>query len=93
MLTTLAMQGRREMSLWWIYLVHLCKWIRGSLVHMKMQGQIAELLVKLDPKLYRKYIQIENEKRVLYVQLKKALYGMLKAALLFWKKLTAEIEK
>eukprot|EP00978_Attheya_sp_CCMP212_P048586 scaffold546300_cov122-Attheya_sp.AAC.1 len=64
-----------------------------DLVHMRMHGQMAELLVKLDPKLYRKYIQVENGKKVLYVQLKKALYGTLKAALLFWKKLTAEIEK
>ena len=45
-----------------------------DLVHMKMQGQMAELLVKLDPKLYRKYVQVEKGKNVLYVQLKKALY-------------------
>ncbi len=27
-----------------------------DLVHMKLEGQMAELLVKLDPKLYRKHI-------------------------------------
>jgi hypothetical protein len=64
-----------------------------DLVHMKMEGKMAELLVKLDPKLYRKYVQIEKGKKVLYVQLKKALYGTLKAALLFWKKLTEKIEE
>eukprot|EP00978_Attheya_sp_CCMP212_P042400 scaffold257852_cov32-Attheya_sp.AAC.1 len=38
-------------------------------------------------------VQIEKGKKVLYVQLKKALYGTLKAALLFWRKLTAKIEE
>eukprot|EP00978_Attheya_sp_CCMP212_P027966 scaffold95216_cov68-Attheya_sp.AAC.4 len=64
-----------------------------DIVHMKMEGQMAELLVKLDPKLYRKYVQVERGKKVLYAQLKKALYGTLKAALLFWKKLTTKIEE
>ena len=36
---------------------------------------------------------MEKEKTVLYVELKKALYGTLKAALLFWRKLTAELKK
>jgi hypothetical protein len=56
-----------------------------DLVHMRLEGKMAELLVKLDPKLYRKYVQTEGKKgkKVLYVELKKALYGTLKAALLF----------
>jgi hypothetical protein len=61
-------------------------------VHMKLEGTMAELLVKLDPKLYRKYVQMENGKQVLYLELRKALYGTLKAALLFWKRLTSELE-
>lgn len=59
-----------------------------EVVHIKLQGEMAELLAKLDPKLYRKYIQMENGKPVLYVQLLKALYRTLRAALLFWKLLT-----
>ena len=35
--------------------------------------------------------QIENETVVLYVKLKKALYGTLQASLLFWKNLTATL--
>ncbi|KAI2499082.1 Reverse transcriptase (RNA-dependent DNA polymerase) [Fragilaria crotonensis] len=62
-------------------------------VHMKLEGKMAELLVRCDPKLYRKYIQIENGKEVLYVQLEKALYGTLKAALLFWRRLSAQLIK
>ncbi|KAI2500335.1 Reverse transcriptase (RNA-dependent DNA polymerase) [Fragilaria crotonensis] len=60
-------------------------------VHMKLEGKMAELLVKCDPKLYREYVQMENGKEVLYVQLTKALYGTLKAALLFWKRLSKQL--
>ncbi len=56
-----------------------------ELVHVKLEGQMAELLVRLEPKLYRKYVQLERGKSVLYVELKKALYGTLRASLLFWK--------
>jgi hypothetical protein len=51
-----------------------------EVVHMKLEGQMAELLVQLDPKLYRKYLHNNNGKPILYVELKKALYGTLKAA-------------
>ncbi len=64
-----------------------------DIVHMKLEGKMAELLVKLDPKLYRKYVQTQNGKQVLYVELKKALYGTLKAALLFWKKLSGQLKE
>jgi hypothetical protein len=60
-----------------------------DLVHMKLEGKMADLLLKIDDAFYRKYMVTENGKPVLYVELKKALYGTLKAALLFWKKLTA----
>jgi hypothetical protein len=49
--------------------------------------------VKLDPKLYRKYIQIKKRKPIMYVQLKKALYGTLQASLLFWKDLSGKLRK
>jgi hypothetical protein len=63
-----------------------------EIVHVKFEGEIAEMLVKLDPKLYRKYVRDENGKTVLYVELLKALYGTLKAALLFWKLLSSKLE-
>ena len=59
-----------------------------EVIHMKLQETMAELLVKVNPSIYRKYIQLEHGKKVLYVTLKKALYGTLKAVLLFWHKLT-----
>ena len=55
-------------------------------VHMLLEGTIAELIVKLEPKLYRKYIwRNKSDKPMLYVKLRKALYGTLQAALLFWE--------
>ena len=62
-------------------------------VHMKLEGKMAELMVRIDPKLYRKFVQIENGQPVLYVELKKALYGTLKAAFLFWQKLSKQLIK
>ena len=62
-----------------------------EVVHVKFEGEIAEMLVKLDPKLYRKFVRDENGKTVLYVELLKALYGTLKAALLFWKLLSKKL--
>jgi hypothetical protein len=61
-------------------------------VQMKLEGTMAELLVLLDPELYKKYVQTRNNKMVLYVKLKKALYGTLQAALLFWKLLSQELK-
>ena len=63
-----------------------------EMVHMRLEGAMAEMLVKLDPKMYRKYIQLEGGKKVLYVELRKALYGTMRAALLFWKLLTSKLE-
>ena len=63
-----------------------------DVVHMKLEGKMAELLVRIDPKPYRKeHVQMQVRKQVFYVELKKALYGTLKAALLFWKKLTTKL--
>ena len=63
-------------------------------IHMLLEGTIAELIVKLEPKLYRKYIwRNKNDKPMLYVKLRKALYGTLQAALLFWKLLSNTLKE
>jgi hypothetical protein len=61
-------------------------------VHMRLDGAMAELLVKIDPKLYRKYLVQAGKKKVIYVELQKALYGTLDASLLFWRKLSKTLE-
>jgi hypothetical protein len=62
-----------------------------EVLHVKFEGEIAEMLVRMDPKLYRKYVKEEHGKSVLYVELLKALYGTLRAVLLFWKLLSSKL--
>jgi len=58
-------------------------------VHMILKGTIAKLIIKLEPTIYRKYVWHDKKvKPMLYVQLKKALYATLQAALLFWELLS-----
>jgi hypothetical protein len=57
-----------------------------------IEGIQAELLVTTAPQIYRKYLGVgKNNRPVLYVKLRKALYGCLKSALLFYKKLTSDL--
>jgi hypothetical protein len=62
-------------------------------VIMKMVGTLAELMVKTNPKMYRQYVILEKGKSVLYLRLQKALYGMMKSALLFYRKLVSELRE
>ena len=60
-------------------------------VHMKLEGPLAELLAKCDPTKYQPYLVLEKGKPVLYVELVKALYGTIRAALIFWRKFTKQL--
>jgi hypothetical protein len=62
-------------------------------VIMKMVGMLAKLMVKTNPKMYRQYVVLEKGRSVLYLRLQKALYGMMKSALLFYRKLVSELKK
>ena len=63
-------------------------------VIIRLKGKPAELLVRTAPELYRKYITFDKRgKPVLYVEAWKAIYGTLKAALLFYLKLRKDLEK
>ena len=60
-----------------------------ELIHVRLEGPMAELLTRVDPTKYRTYMSEEHGKQVLYVELQKALYGTLQAAMLFWENLTS----
>ena len=64
-----------------------------ELLHVKVAGKMAEIMVQIDPALYTKYVILEHGKKVLYIELKKALYGTLRAALLFWQRLTEQLKE
>ncbi len=53
-------------------------------VLMKMVEKLADLMVKTNPTLFRPFFSQDKSGRpILYVRLQKALYGLLKSALLF----------
>ena len=49
-------------------------------------------MVELDPQTYQDFIVLEDGKKVLYLWVLKAIYGLLKSALLFYKKLQKDLE-
>jgi hypothetical protein len=59
-----------------------------EVVHVRLEGPLAKLLVKVNEDLYSKYVVMERGKPVIYVKLLKALYRTLQAALLFWRDLS-----
>ena len=54
---------------------------------------MAQALLLIKPELYRTYVTLRNGKKVLYVKLEKALYGLLNSGLLFWKDLSSLLIK
>ena len=64
-----------------------------ELVYVRIVGKMAELLVDIDPDMYRPFVTYERGEMVLYVELLKALYGTVRAARLFWEKLSGVLKK
>jgi Reverse transcriptase (RNA-dependent DNA polymerase) len=58
-----------------------------ELIHVKLEDELVDVLLLVDNK-YAEFVTHENGRRVLYVELQKALYGTLQASLLFWKELS-----
>ena len=53
---------------------------------MKITGRLVNYLVKIAPKTYAKYVVYKNGCKVLYVEVLRALYGMLISAMLWYNK-------
>ena len=62
-----------------------------ELVHVRLQGEMVDKLLEIDHDLYASYITMEKGKKVMYVELLKALYGTLRAARLVWEKLQTKL--
>ena len=54
---------------------------------MVLKGELAEMMVQIAPQVYRKRTS------VLLVKLQKVLYGLMRASLLFYRKLQKEVEE
>ena len=62
-------------------------------IMMKIQGILVDMLVDLNPNLYGPKVVYENGKKVIYVWVLRAIYGMLEAALLWYKKFRKQLEE
>ena len=63
-------------------------------IFMLLKGPLAELMVLVSPKLYRPYVTYDSKGvPLMYVRMNKAMYGLLKSALLFYRKLVADLEE
>jgi hypothetical protein len=63
-----------------------------TIVLMRLDGVLAELMVTIAPNIYQKYITTNaNGEPILYVQLEKALQGVVNSALLFYCKLVVDL--
>jgi len=62
-------------------------------VLMVLKGELADMMVQIAPQVYRKYVTVDKKGTpILYVKLQKALYGLMRASLLFYRKLRKELE-
>ena len=62
-----------------------------ELVHVRFTGEMVRMLLQIDEQMYREYVVIERGEQVMYMELLKALYGTLRAAQLFWQKLSKQL--
>ena len=61
---------------------------------MLLCGNLAEILVNVDPKLYQKYVITSKQGApIFYIKLTKDIYGMLRSAMLFYKNLIIHLEE
>ncbi len=68
--------------------------VTDELVFMVLKGDLCELMVRVNPKIYRRYVTKDSKGNpVMYVQLYKSVYGLLWSALLFYRKLRKELEE
>jgi hypothetical protein len=62
-------------------------------VIMVLKGELAEMMIHIVPEVDRKYVSVDRKgTKILYVKPQKALYGLMRASLLFYRKLRKELE-
>ena len=62
-------------------------------VMMKITGVLVDMLVQIDPEKYGPFVVYEKNRKVLYVQVLRAIYGMLQSSLLWYQKLRQDLEQ
>ena len=61
-------------------------------ITMKLKGATVDLLLQIDHALHSDKVVMEKGQKVLYVHVRKAIYGMIQSSLMFYKKLRKDLE-
>jgi hypothetical protein len=59
---------------------------------MKIRGTLVDMLVDINPMIYHDYVLYKGKNKILYVEMKKVLYGVLQSSLLYYKKFRKDLE-
>ena len=65
---------------------------KGERIIMKVRGRLVDWLIELDPVGFERFVVIENGQKVLYLLILCAIYGMLEASLLWYRKFRKDLE-
>ena len=66
--------------------------ITDEFVIVKFRDKMVDLMVQIDPTVYKIFVhETSKGEKILYLHLKKGMYGNLRAALIFWKNLTSSL--
>ena len=78
-----------------------CYDVPGAFLHtesdenvlMVLRVELVEMMVHIVPQIYQTYVKMNKKGTpILYVRVKKAIYGLLRSSLIFYRKLCGEIE-
>ena len=64
----------------------------GDRIIMKFRGKIVDFLIKMNLGRYDGYVVYENGKKVIYVEIIRAIYGMIIASFLWYQKFRKDLE-
>ena len=62
-------------------------------VIMRICGKVVEILLKLHPEVYKDYVTYKNGVTTIYIEIIKALYGIIEAPLLWYQHLKLDLVK
>jgi hypothetical protein len=65
----------------------------GNRIVIKIRGQLVNMLVNIAFQDYQDFVPMEGNQKVLYIEMLKALYGMLQLSLLYYKKFPKDLEE
>ena len=89
-LLTVSAAERRKIISWDVESVYLLA-DQDDFIVVKLTGESVDVLCDVDNG-YKEYVTLEKGKKVLYVQLLKALYGCLRSALLWYELYTTKLK-